>query len=218
MKNLILILVLFISLVGSSQTNKSQYKATLHFSNGKDSVVYFKSKEEMMKYYGNHKKKRDEFVSKPKKVYSKTLDMNLVEQEFYKLFLNYQDSVFHVKKEYGNFLDSLSYCQLKYLTNLDSNYISHEQKNVKFKTLTDRWDYYYVDTNESYGEILSLINGGENEIEVAKHFFNNWLKSKGHKVLIDRKNYRFYNFKFGYNKFDRIVGVGVFSNDRQFLK
>lgn len=218
MKKLFVYLMLLSSLVGFSQTNKSQYKATLRFSNGKDSVVYFNTQQEMLKYYSDQKKKRDEFVSKPKKVYSKNLNMKLVETEFNKLFLNYQDSVFHVKKEYGEFLDSLSYCQLNYLTNLDSNYISHEQKNVTFNTFTDRCNYFYSSNNGSASEILSLGYGGENEYEAAKDLFNGWLSSKNHKKIIDNNKYKFYNFKFGYNKFDRLIGVGVFSQYIETIK
>ncbi len=210
--------MLLSSLVGFSQTTKSKYKATLRFSNGRDSVVYFNTQQEMLKYYDNHKKKRDEFVSKPKKVYSKNLNMELVQEEFNKLFLNYQDSVFHVKKEYGAFLDSLNLCQLKYLTNLDSNYISHEQKNVTFNTFTDRCNYFYSHSNGSAAEILSLGHGGENEYESAKDIFNGWLSSKNHKKIIDDKKLKYYNFKFGYNKFGRLVGVGVFSGYVEMLK
>jgi hypothetical protein len=139
MKKLFVYLMLMGSLVGFSQVNsKSKYKGKLHFANGRDSFVYFNTQEEMLKFYSDFNKKRDEFINRPKKVYSKNLNMELVQQEFNKLFLNYQDSVFHVKKEYGAFLDSLSHCQLKYLTNLDSNYISHKQKNVIFNTIVVR--------------------------------------------------------------------------------
>jgi hypothetical protein len=41
--------------------------------------------------------------------------------------------------------------------------------------------------------------------------FNSWLSSKYHKEIIDDKIYKFYNFKFGYNKFGDVIGVGVFS-------
>lgn len=218
MKKLFVYLMLLSSLVGFSQTTKSKYKATLHFSNGRDSVVYFNTQQEMLKYYSDQKKKRDEFVSKPKKVYSKNLNMKLVEEEFNKLFFKYQDSVFHVKKEYGAFLDSLSYCQLKYLTNLDSNYISHEQKNVTFNTFTDRFQYFYNSNNWSGAEILALYPGGETEYESAKNIFNGWLSSKNHKKIIDNNKYKIYNFKFGYNKFGQLVGVGVFSGYVEMLK
>jgi hypothetical protein len=218
MKKLFVYLMLLSSLVGLSQTSKSKYKATLRFSNGRDSVVYFNTQQEMLKYYDNHKKKRDEFVSKPKKVYSKTLDMNLVEQEFYKLFLNYQDSVFYVKKEYGTFLDSLSYCQLNYLTNWGYDDISHEQNNNTFKTMSNRFEHYYGVQNQSYGEILVMSNGGENEYGVAKDMFYRWLSSKPHKKIIDDKELKYYNFKFAYNKFGRIVGIGVFSENVVMLK
>lgn len=218
MKKVLVYLMLLSTLVGFSQTSKSKYKATLRFSNGRDSVVYFNTQQEMLKYYSDYKKKRDEFVSKPKKVYSKNLNMKLVQEEFNKLFLKYQDSVFHVKKEYGAFLDSLNLCQLKYLTNLDSNYITHKQKNVTFNTFTDRCQYFYGYNTGSTAEILVKGPGEENEYEAAKRMFNCWLSSKEHKKIIDNKKYKFYNFKFNYNKFGDVIGVGVFSQYVEMLK
>lgn len=218
MKKVLVYLMLLSTLVGFSQTSKSKYKATLRFSNGRDSVVYFNTQQEMLKYYSDYKKKRDEFVSKPKKVYNKNLNFQLVEKEFSKLYLRYQDSVFHTKKEYEPFLDSLSYCQLNYLRNWDYNNISHEQNNNTFKTMSNRFKYYYGVQNQSYGEILVMSNGGENEYEVAKDMFYRWLSSKPHKKIIDDKELKYYNFKFAYNKFGRVLGIGVFSEYVVMLK
>lgn len=206
------------TLVGFSQTSKSKYKATLRFSNGRDSVVYFNTQQEMLSFYNDYKKKRDEFANRPKKVYNKNLNFQLVEKEFSKLYLRYQDSVFHTKKEYGGFLDSLSYCQLKYLTNLEYDDISHEQNNKIFKTMGDRFNYFYTRQDGSIAEILILSYGGENEYEVAKEMFYRFLASKPHKKIIDNKKLKYYNFKFGFNKFDHIVGVGTFSETPEFLK
>ncbi len=60
--------------------------------------------------------------------------------------------------------------------------------------------------------------GGENEYEEAKCMFNCWLSSKNHKKIIDNNKYRYYNFKFGYNKFGHVIGVGVFSQYVEMLK
>ena len=219
MKKLFVYLMLMGSLVGLSQVNsQSKYKGKLHFANGRDSFVYFNTQEEMLKFYSDFNKKRDEFISRPKTIYSKNLNMELVEEEFNKLFLNYQDSVFHVKKEHGGFLDSLNLCQLKYLTNLDSNYISHKQKNVKFNTFTDRCHYFYGYKTGHTAEILVIGPGGKNEYEAAKRMFNCWLSSKDHKKIIDNNKYSYYNFKFNYNKFGDVIGVGVFSQYVEMLK
>ena len=197
------------SLVGFSKVNsQSKYKGKLHFANGRDSFVYFNTQEEMLKFYSDFNKKRDEFISRPKKVYSKNLNMKLVEEEFNKLFLKYQDSVFHVKKEYGAFLDSLNLCQLKYLTNWEYDDISHEQKNIKFKTMVNRFEYYYGVQNQSYGEILVMSNGAENEYEVVKDMFYRWLSSKPHKKIIDDKKLKYYILYENNTFYNRLSSIG----------
>ncbi len=199
----------------SSQIKGSKYNVRIKLSNNVDTTIIFNTKEEYLNFYKSYKEKISEFQNKTKKVY---LKMELIEQEFKKLYLRYQDSVFHTKKEYGIFLDSLSHCQLNYLKNIDKNYISHEQNNFKFETLTDRFNFFYKTKNGKYAEVLALIPNGDNELQIAKNMFEGWLSSKNHKEIIDNKIYKFYNFKFGYNKFGKIVGIGIFSQYEETLK
>ncbi len=214
MKKLFVYLMLMVSLVGLSQVKVGKHRATLTLPGRPDSVFYTNTIEEAMEVL----RKRTPVVKKYTPL-SKDLDLKVIEREFNKLYLNYQDSVFHLKKEYGDFLDSASNCQLNYLLNFKYDSISHIQDNDKFKTSLDRFKYFteYV-TQFNIGEILILTRQGSDECEVAKNFFDRWLKSKGHRKIIDDKRLKFYNFKFGYNKFGSMIGIGVFSKYREMLK
>ncbi len=204
--------------MGISQNKGGVYNVRVKLSNNIDTTFIFNTKKEYLNFYKSYNEKISEYQNKTKKVYTKVLNMGLIEQEFNKLYLRYQDSVFHIKKEYGTFLDSLSQCQLNYLKNVNKNYISHEQNNFKFETLTHRFNFFYNTKNGKYAEVLALIPNADNEVEIATNMFEGWLSSKNHKEIIDDKLYKCYNFKFGYNKFGKIVGIGVFSQYIEILK
>jgi len=140
---------------------------------------------------------------------SHNFDMSLIEREFEKIYLNYIDSVFKIKKTHSKELDSLSYCQLNYLKNL--TIITHEQ-NGELSSIGKRFKKYFKSNNYHVAEIVGLIASGSDEKNIAKKTFNGFINSAGHKNIIDDPNFSYYNFKFCYNKDRNIICVGTFTN------
>lgn len=217
MRNLITFLILLISLVSLSQNGK--YKVTVRKANS-DSIYYVNDMETVRKLMSDIKKRNFELkkahLEYESQKLNKNLNLKLVEQEFNKLYINYIDSVFKIKKEYSKNLTDLTFCQLTYLLKQKNDSISHEQNNEKFKTLENRFDYFvklvtYTGRIE-YAEVIQLLYLGENEINAAKLTFKNFLKSKPHKKIMDNQNLIYFNFKFDYNIFGDLICVGTFAN------
>ena len=192
MRNLITFLILLISLVSLSQNGK--YKVTVRKANS-DSIYYVNDMETVRKLMSDIKKRNFELkkahLEYESQKLNKNLNLKLVEQEFNKLYINYIDSVFKIKKEYSKNLTDLTFCQLTYLLKQKNDSISHEQNNEKFKTLENRFDYFvklvtYTGRIE-YAEVIQLLYLGENEINAAKLTFKNFLKSKPHKKIMDNQ-------------------------------
>ncbi len=141
------------------------------------------------------------------------MDLKKIEEKFTKLYLNYQDSVFNRKKEYCEFLDSLSYCQINYL--VKQGEITHEQTNNDLKTIGLRFRYYYeINPNLGFAEILVRMSTGTDESNIAKSAFRIFMNSKSHKSIIDEEKLNYFNFKFKYNLNGDIIGIGTFSTEK----
>jgi hypothetical protein len=120
-------------------------------------------------------------------------------------------------------LDSLSFCQLRFLSSLDSvTGLSHTNNFDGLQTFHQRVIHFYLYTNQShFAEVLSgfhLSSGNYgNEDEIAKELFGILLSSPPHKKILDKRINKSYSFKVTRVKDGGYVLIGVFSGDETFF-
>ncbi len=217
MKNLLIYILLLNVLVSYSQVRQGKYKLIVSWDGKPDSVYYVDDLKTAYKMCDDRRPTKHN--SDTNKIWcdgklcnklNKNLDLKHLEYEFNKLYVKYIDSVFNITKNNSKVLDNAIYGQLNYLLNIDGiNIITHQNKN--FDTFNDRCKHYVEVPYESCGEIITEIGIGGDECEVAKIMFNNFLSSKPHKKIIDNVTLTYFNFKFGYTKSGRIIGIGFFA-------
>jgi hypothetical protein len=129
----------------------------------------------------------------------------------------------HIKANFRTELDSLSFCQLRYIITLDNiSQISHETNLEGLQTFHQRVINYYEYTNGShFAEVLSgfYLSSGNygNEDEIAKELFGILLSSPPHKKILDKIINKSYSFKVTRVKDGGYVLIGVFSGDETFF-
>lgn len=210
MKNILVLLMILSSVIGFSQSNKTRQ---IHYvkHNGKIDTIYSQD-------FNDYVRIIDSIAQSDSKSIKTTnikviLNTELIKEEFIKLYLEYSENTLHITRKYGWLLDSMVICQINYLSKLD--YITHEQDNLKFKTIQDRQKYYspHIGYHKVYSEVIGRVSTYDNETEktVSEKMFKIFLESKSHKHIIDDKNIKYYNFKFDYNKSNDLICVGVFN-------
>ena len=120
-------------------------------------------------------------------------------------------------------LDTLAFCQLKYLETLtDVNDITHQNPDPKFKTFTMRVDNYFINLmDESFSEVISgSFKGNGNYIDeksVAQVLFNALVGSPAHKKILDSRKFINYTFKSSRLENGSFILIGVFSSNELFF-
>ena len=120
-------------------------------------------------------------------------------------------------------LNSLSNCQSRYISTLDSiNQVSHETNIEGLQTFHQRVVNFYEHTNGShFAEVLSAIKKGNGEYgtedDLAKILFDLLLKSPPHKKILDTRTNKSYSFKVTRVKDGGFVLIGIFSGDESFF-
>lgn len=191
-------------------------ESTVRVSDKKTKEILYEYKTTNLNYfYKEYDNKQEISVKETKEKLNKNLDLNKIETEFIKLYLSYNEKIKNPKYP-GYFLDTLSLCQLNYMS--VNTVFSHEQENKSLKTLTDRVRNFYDIYKPKVSEIATKFNRGDNEYDIANHAFNNFLLSKNHKKIIDDKNLLYFNFKFKYGLNDYIICIGTFSSEKLKLK
>jgi hypothetical protein len=149
-------------------------------------------------------------------------DTKLIEYEVYKLYDQYSKKRKHIIKPRTE-LDSLAFCQLRYLKTLDRvNSITHENPDPKLKTFSMRVNNYFINTmDERFSEVISgyWIGSGKyiDEKNVSRILFQSLLESPPHKKILD--NRRFVNCSFKVCRIDNggFILIGVFSTNEVFF-
>jgi hypothetical protein len=149
-------------------------------------------------------------------------DIKLVGNKVCELYDVYSKKM-HIKANFRTELDSLSFCQLRYIITLDNiSHISHETNLEGLQTFNQRVINYYEYTNGShFAEVLSAIKKSNgkygSEDDLAKTLFDLLLKSPPHKKILDKRINKSYSFKVTKVKDGGFVLIGVFSGDETFF-
>jgi hypothetical protein len=120
-------------------------------------------------------------------------------------------------------LDSLSYCQVRYLSSLENiSQMSHTTNFEGLESFHQRVIYFYQYTNEShFAEVLSGFYKGENnygnEDEIAKKLFGLLLSSPPHKKILDKRINKSYTFRVTRTLNGSYILIGVLSGDETFF-
>lgn len=145
-------------------------------------------------------------------------DIKLIEGKVCELY-NVYSKKRHINASVRTELDSLSFCQLRFLSSLNSvTNLSHTNNFEGLQTFHQRVIHFYLYTNQSnFAEVLSGFHksGGNygNEDEIAKELFDILLSSPPHKKILDRRINKSYSFKVTRAKDGGYVLIGVFSGD-----
>lgn len=144
-----------------------------------------------------------------------------VQKEFMILYYKRADSLNHEIAEDKSLL-CLTQCQLNYLKG--EEHISHEQRpGSEHYSLDDRFKFYYPNikdrsnVNLDYGEVICQYGGTDilyrhTNKEMAFILFDGFMTSDSHREIMDNKNLTKVNFQVAITRFDKVVVVGVLSN------
>lgn len=120
-------------------------------------------------------------------------------------------------------LDSLSFCQVKYLSSLENiSQMSHTTSFEGLESFDQRVIYFYQYTSQShFAEVLSGFYKGDNnygnEDELAKKLFELLLSSPPHKKILDKRINKSYTFRVTRTLNGGYILIGVFSGDETFF-
>lgn len=120
-------------------------------------------------------------------------------------------------------LDSLSFCQVKYLSSLENiSQMSHTTNLKGLESFDQRVFFFYKHTSQShFAEVLSGFHKGDNkygnEDELAKKLFELLLSSPPHKKILDKRINKSYTFRVTRTSNGGFILIGVFSGDETFF-
>lgn len=148
-------------------------------------------------------------------------DIKLVENKVCELYKTYSKKR-GINPIVRTELDSLSFCQVRHLSSLDSiSQVSHKTNLEGLETFDQRVIHFYEYTNGShFAEVLSAFYRSNNnygsEDEMAKKLFELLLSSPPHKKILDKRINKSFTFRVCRIKNGGFVLIGVFSGDDSF--
>ena len=148
-------------------------------------------------------------------------DIKLIESRVCELYKNYTKKK-NINIELRTELDSLAFCQLRYLSLLENiTQMSHKNNKEGYVTFDERVRNYYLYTSQShFAEVLSAVNrtnkeyGDENKI--AEDLFELLLSSPPHKKILDQKINKSYTFRVSKVQNGGFILIGILSGDDFF--
>jgi hypothetical protein len=149
-------------------------------------------------------------------------DPKSIEKKVCELYNTYSKKKY-IKANVRGELDSLSLCQLKYLSSLDSvMQLSHTNNFDGLQTFDKRVQHYYINVSQShFAEDLSGFYKGDgnygSEDKIANKLFDTLLGSPPHKKILDKRINKSYSFKVTRSKDGAWILIGVFSGDEIFF-